>query len=338
MFNRHGSSRSVEFQFVGFGVVSKIQHTKDSKALCEFHEAMGKAMFVSHQWISKHHPDPKFQQLVVLQNALKNLLAGRSKVSLPPAIEIIANGTAKKCPTPADFQSSLFVWYDSWYLWVFDDTVAPPGMYKNPVDNGINHHINWSRISSINRTCWKCPFNLCRRAPFHFLEVKASLVLYSARPCHEVPRTIFVVPKGIQLLLATNVSLQLVPFPHMSQLGTVLKRPETPNVANKKLSRVWTSGCQFNQGFSKRIFFQSQLRHAVFSSSFCVLLWSMQMDRPWATRAGKGVAGAAWKGCLESCLGKVGAMIPRVEWCYCLHLFTIALSWGVYGCLWGGSI
>ena len=273
MFSRHGSSRSVEFQFVGFGVVSKIQHTKDSKALCEFHEAMGKAMFVSHQWISKHHPDPKFQQLVVLQNALKNLLAGRSKVSLPPAIEIIANGTAKKCPTPADFQSSLFVWYDSWYLWVFDDTVAPPGMYKNPVDNGINHHINWSRISSINRTCWKCPFNLCRRAPFHFLEFKASLVLYAARPCHEVPRTIFVVPKGIQLLLATNVSLQLVPFPHMSQLGIVLKRPETPNVASKNLSRPV-------QPRVFKDFFQSKLRHDVFSSSFCVLLWSMQMDRP----------------------------------------------------------
>ena len=27
---------------------------------------------------------------------------------------------------------------------------APPGMQKNPVSNGINYHINWCKISSIN--------------------------------------------------------------------------------------------------------------------------------------------------------------------------------------------
>ena len=39
-------------------------------------------MFVSHQWISDCHPDPHYQQLKVLQDALRNLLSG--KVPLKP--------------------------------------------------------------------------------------------------------------------------------------------------------------------------------------------------------------------------------------------------------------
>ena len=48
------------------------------------------------------------------------------------------------------------------------------------------------------------------------------------------------------------------------------------------------------------------------------------------------MAGAAWKGCLESCLGKVGAKNSTRE---VVLLFTSVYyclnSWGVYGCLWG---
>jgi len=97
--------------FLQMTKVQEHEDLMDAKALCEFHEAMGKAMFVSHQWISKHNPDPKFQQLEVLQKALKNLLAGTSTVCLPPAIELWVGRL--KCPTAADFQRSpLFLWYD----------------------------------------------------------------------------------------------------------------------------------------------------------------------------------------------------------------------------------
>jgi len=35
---------------------------------------------------------------------------------------------------------------------------APPGMYKNPVNNGIFYHINWCRSSSINSIKKPLPF------------------------------------------------------------------------------------------------------------------------------------------------------------------------------------
>jgi hypothetical protein len=36
-----------------------------------FVEAMGQAIFVSHQWLSAKHPDPKGLQFRVLQDALR---------------------------------------------------------------------------------------------------------------------------------------------------------------------------------------------------------------------------------------------------------------------------
>ena len=68
-------------------------------------------MFVSHQWVTRHHPDPKMEQLDVLQQALQNLLAGRSHVCLPPAVELCFGRL--KCPSAADFNAKpLFLWYD----------------------------------------------------------------------------------------------------------------------------------------------------------------------------------------------------------------------------------
>ena len=84
---------------------------KEAGKLCEFDESLGNAMFVSHQWVTHHHPDPKMEQLGVLQQALQNLLAGRSHVHLPPTVEI---GFGRlKCPSAADFKAKpLFLWYD----------------------------------------------------------------------------------------------------------------------------------------------------------------------------------------------------------------------------------
>ena len=47
-------------------------------ALTEFDESKGKAMFVSHQWVSDTHPDPECEQLRVLQHTLINLASGSS--------------------------------------------------------------------------------------------------------------------------------------------------------------------------------------------------------------------------------------------------------------------
>ena len=82
-----------------------------SGALRKFHSRMGKAMFISHQWLTAEHPDPSGQQFQVLQKALRNLISGRSVVSLPPAVELAIGRS--KCPKTTDFQAQqLFLWYD----------------------------------------------------------------------------------------------------------------------------------------------------------------------------------------------------------------------------------
>jgi len=79
--------------------------------LCEFDEEMGNAMFVSHQWVTSEHPDPEMEQLGVLQQALQNLLAGRSQVSRAPAEELWMSRL--RCPTMSDFNArALYLWYD----------------------------------------------------------------------------------------------------------------------------------------------------------------------------------------------------------------------------------
>ena len=79
--------------------------------LCEFDEEMGNAMFVSHQWVTSEHPDPEMEQLGVLQQALQNLLAGRSQVSRTPAEELWWKRV--RCPSMSDFNAkALYLWYD----------------------------------------------------------------------------------------------------------------------------------------------------------------------------------------------------------------------------------
>ncbi|CAE7840546.1 ANKRD17 [Symbiodinium sp. CCMP2592] len=79
--------------------------------LTQFEEHMGRAMFISHQWLGSKHPDPCGQQMKVLQEALSNILSGTSQVSLPIVTEIIHGRWA--CPTSTEFKSQeLFIWYD----------------------------------------------------------------------------------------------------------------------------------------------------------------------------------------------------------------------------------
>ena len=79
--------------------------------LYPFEASIGRAMFVSHQWLSPTNPDPTFEQLEVLQQTMKGLLRGTSKVSLPPCDELIWGRV--KCPTASDFKSTfIFLWFD----------------------------------------------------------------------------------------------------------------------------------------------------------------------------------------------------------------------------------
>ncbi|CAE7217888.1 Psmd10, partial [Symbiodinium microadriaticum] len=79
--------------------------------LVDFSDDLGRAAFVSHQWLTKKHPDPDFQQLRTLQDAVKRILTSSGSISLDPGTEAVVP-TAKPRPVK-DFQTkALFFWYD----------------------------------------------------------------------------------------------------------------------------------------------------------------------------------------------------------------------------------
>ena len=109
----------------------------DAGVVTEFDESMGNAMFVSHQWLSDTHPDPYFQQLQTLQDALKNMVAGTSKVYLPVCSEIL-NGR-RRCPTAADFASGLYVWYD--YFSIPQGAARPESLVRQNAIHSIPSYV-----------------------------------------------------------------------------------------------------------------------------------------------------------------------------------------------------
>eukprot|EP00438_Fugacium_kawagutii_P006767 Skav201392 [mRNA] locus=scaffold296:174361:176130:+ [translate_table: standard] len=128
--------------FLQMTKLQKHEDLIDSGALCQFDESMGRAMFVSHQWICRGHPDPSFQQLEVLQTALKGLLAGRTHVSLPTVVEIWVGRV--RCPTASDFHAeALYLWYDYFS--------CPQGM---SVDAALNRELAIGCIPSYVARCF----------------------------------------------------------------------------------------------------------------------------------------------------------------------------------------
>ncbi|CAE8744064.1 unnamed protein product, partial [Polarella glacialis] len=87
------------------------QQMLDEGTLVMFENDMGKAIFVSHQWVGSTAPDPDFSQLQVLQEALRNLMSGKVRIS-PNLIAARLYGTSVTI-TAADFTAEpLFIWYD----------------------------------------------------------------------------------------------------------------------------------------------------------------------------------------------------------------------------------
>ena len=86
----------------------------DSKArgeLVVFSDDLGSAVFVSHQWVDKCHPDPDFEQMRTLQDAVKRILNSSGHLSLDVVTESLVQ-TAKPIPVK-DFQmQALYFWYD----------------------------------------------------------------------------------------------------------------------------------------------------------------------------------------------------------------------------------
>ena len=65
------------------------QTLKAEGKLREFDESMrGRTFFISHQWTSFNHPDPKNEQLKALQMTIRNLLSGKTTVRTNWALEM----------------------------------------------------------------------------------------------------------------------------------------------------------------------------------------------------------------------------------------------------------
>ncbi|CAK9088018.1 unnamed protein product [Durusdinium trenchii] len=76
-----------------------------------FQKSLGKAAFVSHQWVGKGHPDPEFKQMQVLQDALQNLISGTSEVNVDMVTESVYF-RSKGIPASEWQEQNLYLWYD----------------------------------------------------------------------------------------------------------------------------------------------------------------------------------------------------------------------------------
>ncbi|CAE7585047.1 ASB2 [Symbiodinium sp. CCMP2592] len=95
--------------------MTAVQPHEELKArgeLVEFEDSADQtAGFVSHQWMTQHHPDPECEQLKVLQGAFVHLLGTGGYVPVDLVTEAFVPG-AKRIPKSIFQTSSLVVWYD----------------------------------------------------------------------------------------------------------------------------------------------------------------------------------------------------------------------------------
>ncbi|CAE7572065.1 dtd2 [Symbiodinium sp. CCMP2592] len=123
-------------------------------ALTIFKEGMGQALFVSHQWVTKSHPDPEFKQFRVLQEALQNIMSGVSQVSTDMITEAIFGLT--KALSASELQpGKLFLWYD--YFCCPQDPVLTLHCSGQKAGNAIESN-QQRAISSIPAYISKCKF------------------------------------------------------------------------------------------------------------------------------------------------------------------------------------
>ncbi|CAE7474160.1 POP1, partial [Symbiodinium necroappetens] len=80
-------------------------------ALVQFSRDKGNALFVSHEWVSTDHPDPKGEQLKVLQGALMRMLGETDIIPVTVSAELMY-GLQNGLLMTEMRARPLFVWYD----------------------------------------------------------------------------------------------------------------------------------------------------------------------------------------------------------------------------------
>eukprot|EP00435_Cladocopium_sp_Y103_P043070 s2867_g12.t1 len=152
----------------------EVKAHEDLKAegkLVEFHEQMGQAAFVSHQWVSKGHPDPDCRQLRFLQDALRNIISTVNGTIPKDLVTEAFVPTAKGIPT-RDFRSRpLFLWYDYFSCPQLEAYVSSIEVDRelDPMDQSISMQLNHTTNSRLGRAVDSIPAYIARCAFFFVL-------------------------------------------------------------------------------------------------------------------------------------------------------------------------
>ena len=113
----------------------------------------GKAMFLSHQWVSQQHPDPDGKQLKVFQDAMKNLLDGSTVPNYSAWAEIMSVYLGRPRFATSDLsETSLFVWYDYFSIPQYTVTAQSRSVSTNLYEDQRNG------ILSISAYIHRCEF------------------------------------------------------------------------------------------------------------------------------------------------------------------------------------
>ena len=87
------------------------EELKSLGVLSVFDGSMGRAAFVSHQWVGQHHPDPDCRQFRVLQDALRNILSKQTAIC-PDVMTEILFGRWQAINAEELSHHDMYVWYD----------------------------------------------------------------------------------------------------------------------------------------------------------------------------------------------------------------------------------
>ena len=113
----------------------------------------GKAMLISHQWVSQKHPDPDGKQLKVFQDAMKNLLDGSTVPNYSAWAEIVSLYVGRPRFATSDLsETALFVWYDYFSIPQYTVTAESRSVSTNLYEDQRNS------ILSIPAYIHKCEF------------------------------------------------------------------------------------------------------------------------------------------------------------------------------------